>query len=157
MRQRLFILTIVTSLLLCILTLILCVRSFTTFDGLTWLNDERESGLWSARGRLMFFTNGADTAPMWPRFSGWKCETDTADGLMSIEAPQTQSRTTRFAGFALMHVAEPGVPPVSMSAVAVPQWFIVLIVLILPGIWLFDILRTRRVVRTTGVAVLTAA
>jgi hypothetical protein len=129
-RRRTFTALSVLSLLLCLATPALWVRSYRIGDAVGWPGETLAA---TSEGRLYF----SFIAERFANENPWR----------SVTVWQWSDRTGRrpvprfeFAGFAYTTI---GTPAVSTSF-AVPMWFLVLLFAIAPAVWIRRLLRSRR-------------
>jgi hypothetical protein len=155
LRRRLLDSLTILSLLLCLATVALWVRSYRRSESLSFHYGHTEraeySAVESAFGKLTlynYWTLRLHDRPVNP-FRGWHFRAYPADAANSIrqfvDDPKTGRGTFRFAGFGgFSHGASDPWYSYSIRGLCVPHWFPALLFAILPALRLRSILRTRR-------------
>ena len=141
--RRLFACLTVLSLLLCLATLALWVRSYWRHDSLYHCSSDAPDidifGLWSNFGELSLFTSRypRDLEPGWH----FHAQPSFADETISNFAKNfPQARSAHFLGFGFGHIP----PPYDFDRYTAPHWFVALLFAALPAARLRSILRTLR-------------
>ena len=147
-RRRLFAGLTILSLVLCLATVALWVRSYWRSDNLFRFSSDaqgtRSFGMWSNFGELGLFAHHyPDTShpPFMQR--GWNFVTGhyAADETFASYATTfPQGRSAHFLGFGFAHFSK----PYRADMYVAPHWFFALLFAVLPAVRLRSILRTRR-------------
>jgi hypothetical protein len=150
LRRRLFTILSVLSLLLCLATLILWVRSYRYGEGVRYtLPSLRNWRVQSLRGQLGFATGVEEPSlQVWANFPvGWSRWSDPArlrltdQEFSEAHSPSARRRSVWFLGFGFHFLHSVRYP---FHDIAVPHWFLALLFAILPPLHLRAILRSRR-------------
>ena len=147
MKRRLVTLAAATSLLLCIVTVVLWIRSYWRYDeaGRYETRDDTYR-TWTVRsvlGELDY--RQSHSGPYEPALEperGWSYASDLVSPTQTLKAAQAlpgRSGTSRFLGFGFVHNEIWG-----DRVIAIPHWFIVLLFAILPALRLRAAIRSRR-------------
>jgi hypothetical protein len=146
LRRRSFDFLTIVSLLLCLATVALWVRSYWRLDLFAYVRavdseSTRNFGIRNLPGAVEVFDFPFLKwhAPGW-RFVTTDSHPETTAWHVAGDAPG--SRRFSFIGFGYVHAAAP--PPYDFRELWFPHWFLVLLFAILPAIRLRSILRTRR-------------
>jgi hypothetical protein len=148
LRRRLLDFLTILSLLLCLATVALWVRSHWRRDLVMHSSDRpRERKIWGAEstsGELTVYGTHVSLPNDWSPGHGWDYQTGDATATGAVRGYLERSGGTwRFAGFSYLFLtANPFI-----HGLSVPDWFIVLFFAILPALRLRPMLHARRVNR----------
>ncbi len=145
-RRRLFAAVTILSLLLCLATVALWVRSYWRSDTLLRNSGDPQRaqyfGMGSKFGELSLFANHAPAGSARLK-QGWRFLTGSSSAttrFARFAKEYPQGRSAHFLGFGFAHIST----PFRSATYVVPHWFCVLLFPALPAVRLRSILRTRR-------------
>jgi hypothetical protein len=126
------------SLLLCVATVVLWVRSYSTRDAFGWAGEHREGGsLHSYRGSILYTSPGT--------FNGYEAHPAEPDEFEGFSTNATQ----RWEGCGFAILRAPTRPwAMRYELFVMPDWFLVLLQLAVPLAWLIGHRRRRRRARS---------
>ncbi len=145
-RRRLFAGLTILSLVLCLATVALWVRSYWRSDTLYRFSSDAQSaqafGMWSRFGELALWANHYP-AGLYGLKQGWDFRTrhSSADEtIATFPSNFPQRRSAHFLGFGFAHQSSPYRADVYVA----PHWSLALLFAALPAVRLRSMLRTRR-------------
>ena len=150
-RRRLFTILSVLSLLLCLATLVLWVRSYWRYDALVCRPEPEPQGpfhswfIQSFVGELGFVDQRPETRvmdrpiPRW-EFVNWPANQGLA--LKVIRDNVSPTASGWFLGFGFLVVPLP--EPIEIYAIAFPHWFLALLFAVLPALLLRSLSSSRK-------------
>ena len=145
-RRRLFACLTILSLVLCLATVALWVRSYWRSDTLLRYSSAAQSaqafGMGSNLGELALFAHHNPG----PWKQGWNFlprHSSADETIASFARKFPQGRSAHFLGFGFVQLSN----PFRLDAYVAPHWFFALLFAALPAVRLRSILRTRRLNR----------
>jgi hypothetical protein len=145
-RRRRFDFLTILSLLLCLATVALWVRSYWRYDGLTRYCDARPNVARIFQMRSNFGELGIDFFQYDDRnrrVPGWQYLVGSNPRASNVESQTGLPPSIRVASFLSFGYVHGGLPSYFIRAIYFPHWFLVLLLAILPASRLRSILRTR--------------
>jgi hypothetical protein len=139
-RRRLFDFVAIVSLLLCLATVALWVRSYWRYDNLEWASEYRTRFVASEGGRVLVQVNHGSHGKT--RFM----PVEYCCSVIDARHPDTMGRPWRFGGFWIENLTfyPQGSAPIPYTDVVVPLWAAMALFLVLPGMRLYRCGKSRR-------------
>ena len=141
MKRRLINIVAVASLMLCLATVALWVRSYWIYDSIEWMSDYRQRFVACRGGRVLLQVNHGPSGSD-------KSEPLTRDSYtMTVRDTRDMGRPWRFGGFWVENLSfapSPSHPAwLPYTDIVVPLYAVVILSLVMPGIALRGMIRRR--------------